>query len=129
MQIEHVNPEAMHSNPAFSHGITVSGPSQTLFIGGQNGVNAAGEILDGLGAQAEQALANLLQVVQRAGGSQANVVKLAIYIVQGQPVGEAFAAAQKVWGPHPTTVTVLMVAGLANPKFLIEVEGVAALSA
>ena len=41
-------------------------------------------------------------------------------------VAEAFAGAQSVWGPHPTAVTVLIVAGLADPRFVVEVDAIAA---
>jgi 2-iminobutanoate/2-iminopropanoate deaminase len=62
-----------------------------------------------------------------AGALPENVVRLAVYLVQGQDIRAAFGAAQKVWNVNPTAVTVLVVAGLANPQALIEVEATAAL--
>jgi 2-iminobutanoate/2-iminopropanoate deaminase len=56
-------------------------------------------------------------------------VRLGIYIVQDGDIQQAFAAAQEVWGPHPTAITVLRVAGLAHPSFLVEVEAMAAIPA
>jgi len=50
-------------------------------------------------------------------------------LVQGQDVRAAFAASQEVWGPHPAAVTVVVVAGLAVPGALVEIEAVCALAA
>jgi enamine deaminase RidA (YjgF/YER057c/UK114 family) len=128
VNILHVNPDGLHSNPAFTQMVTVQGATKLAFVGGQNSVNGAGEIVGGnLREQTAQALLNVLSALESAGANQRHVVRLAIYVVQGNPVGEAFAAAQEVWGPHPTAITVLLVAGLANPSFLVEIEAMAAL--
>ena len=101
--------------------------SRMLYIGGQDGVTAEGKLADGFAAQTEQAYKNLLEVLKAAGATQENVVKLTIYIVQGQDIREGFAAAQKAWGMHATAVSVAFVSGLALPGALVEIEAIAAL--
>jgi 2-iminobutanoate/2-iminopropanoate deaminase len=129
MHIQHLNPETLHRNPAFTQVVTVDAASRFVFVGGQNGIDAAANIVgDDLGTQTEQALRNVLAALQAVSASQTQVVRLAIYIVQGRDVREAFAAAQRVWGPHATAITVLMVVALANPRFLVEIEATAALA-
>ena len=62
-----VDPPELHQSPAFAQGMIVpAGP--TLYVGGQNGTDGDGELVDGgLGAQTEQALRNVLAVLaQRA---------------------------------------------------------------
>ena len=128
MQITHLNPANMHQNPAFSQAITVEGAAKLVFVGGQNGIDADGELVaEDLGAQSEQALENVLAALEAAGASQQHVLKLTISMVQGEDVNAAYAAAQKIWGPHPTTITVLLVAGLALPGALVEIDAIAAL--
>jgi enamine deaminase RidA (YjgF/YER057c/UK114 family) len=128
MTIEHLKPEGLHHNPAFTQVIALQAPAKLLFVGGQNAVDASGAIVgDELGTQTEQALRNVLTALAAGGATQANVVKLSVHVVQGAPVSEAFAAAQRVWGRYPTAITVLVVAGLANPRFLVEVDAIAAL--
>jgi enamine deaminase RidA (YjgF/YER057c/UK114 family) len=130
MNITHHNPDTLYKNPAFSQAITIEGPSKMVFVGGQNGIRTDGAMAgEELGAQAEQALKNVLEALKSVEASQANVVKLSIYVVQGQDIRAAFAAAQTVWGMHPTTITVLVVAGLAHPQALVEVEAIAAVKA
>jgi enamine deaminase RidA (YjgF/YER057c/UK114 family) len=53
---------------------------------------------------------------------------MTIYIVQGHSIQDAFGAVQRVQVQQvpPPTVSVIVVAGLANPNFLIEIEAIAA---
>jgi len=127
MKITHVNPDALHKNPAFSQGILVEG-GKTLYIGGQNGFLRDGSLAGtDLASQTEQAYRNMIEVLKSVGASQENVVKQTIYIVKGQGIQDAFVAAQKVWGHFPTTVSVLIVEGLGMPGVgvLIEVDAIA----
>ena len=126
MNITHLNPDTLYKNPVFSQAIVVEGTVKTIYVGGQNGVTTDGAMAgDDLGSQSEQAFKNLLAALRAAGASQENVVKLSIYILQGQDIRPGFAAAQKIWGAHPTTISVLFVTGLANPQALVEIEAVA----
>lgn len=130
MKITHINPDTLHGNPAFSQVVSVEGNGRLIYVGGQNAVNARGEVVGtDLASQTEQALANLLSALDAAGATQADVVKLSIHIVAGHDLSQAFAVSRRVWGQHPCAITVLVVAGLANPAFLIEIEAVAAIAA
>jgi enamine deaminase RidA (YjgF/YER057c/UK114 family) len=126
MTLRHLNPDTLHASPAFSQGVLIEGPGALLVVGGQNGVDATGAVVsDELGAQTVQALRNVLAVLESVGASQADVAKLTIYLVAGGDVGQGYAAAQEVWGQHPTAITVLQVAGLARPDALVEIEALA----
>ena len=130
MRIEHLNPEGLHQNPAFSQAVSVEGPAKMVYIGGQNGVNAEGQLVgESLEAQTEQALMNVLALLNAAGAAQENVVRLMIYLVKGQDLDTAFQVAQAVWGPHPTAISVLVVEALAVPGALVEIDATAAIGA
>ena len=127
MDITHLNPESLFTNPAFSQGVLVRGASNLLYVGGQNATDSSGAIIEGgLGAQTEQALKNVLAVLAEAGADQTNVVRLAVYLVDGESVDEGYAASAKVWGMNPTALTVLIVPRLGRPDALVEIEAVAA---
>ena len=126
MEITHLNPDTLFTNPAFSQGVLVRGAHDTLYVGGQNGTDASGAIVaGGLGPQTEQALANVLAVLAEAGADQSNVVRMAIYLVAGESVDEGYAASLKVWGPNPTALTAAIVPSLGRPDALVEIEVVA----
>lgn len=120
-----VDPAGMHRSPAFAQGmIAPAGP--TLYVGGQNGTDASGALLDGLQAQTEQALRNLLAVLAEAGTGPDYVAKLTIYLAVGIDPGAAYAATGSVWGNHRTAVSVLAVTP-ARPGALVEIEAIATL--
>lgn len=120
----HVDPAPLYSNPAFTQGVIApAGP--TLYVGGQNGTDATGTLLDGFEAQTAQAMRNVLSVLAAAGTGPEHVVKLTIYLVAGVDIRAGFTASQSVWGGHRTAITVLIVAGLARPDALVEVDAVA----
>jgi enamine deaminase RidA (YjgF/YER057c/UK114 family) len=128
-QVQYLNPEALNKNPAFTQVVVVSGPAKTIYVGGQDAVDATGAIVGkgDFAAQTEQVLRNL-QVALAAGGAQVEqVIKWNLYVVQGQPLRVGFAAFQRFWGnrPNPPAITAVFVAGLAHPDFLVEMDAVA----
>lgn len=120
-----IDPPQLHTSPAFAQGmIAPAGP--TLYVGGQNGTDSSGALLDGLNAQTEQALRNVLAVLAEAGTDADHVAKLTIYLATGVDAGEAFAATRSVWGNTRCSVTVLSVTP-AREGALVEIEAVASL--
>jgi 2-iminobutanoate/2-iminopropanoate deaminase len=118
-----VDPPALHTSPAFAQGMVLAaGP--TLYVGGQNGTDATGQLVDGLGPQTEQALRNVLEVLAAAGSGPEHVAKMTIYLAAGIDPDEAYAASAAVWR-HRSAVTVLTVTP-ARPGALVEVEAIAA---
>jgi hypothetical protein len=43
--MEHINPDGLIKNPAFSQIIMTEGNDKTIYIGGQNALNENGEII------------------------------------------------------------------------------------
>lgn len=126
MSIEHVNPESLHTNPAFSQG-TIASAGRTLYVGGQNGIDADDNLLEGADAQVAQAMRNLLAVLDAAGATQKDVAKLTIYLDPSISGQSGFGAAMPIWGQNPTAVTVIHVASFARPGVLVEIEAIASL--
>ncbi len=129
MSITRFNPDTLHKNPAFTQVVTVSSPSKLVYVGGQNGVNAKGEVVgDDIASQSAQAYKNVVAALEAAGATMKDVFKMTIYLVQGQSLEAAFAAVVPLQDRNaaPPTVSMMMVAGLANPRYLIEIEAVAA---
>lgn len=132
MSIEYLSPDGLHKNPAFSQVVTIEGNVRTVYVGGQNSVTSSGEVIgkSDMRQQASQVFKNLEIALAAAGARLENVIKWNVYVVQGQPPQPAFEQFQRVWGnrPNPPLVTVLFVAGLANPDYLLEIDAIAVIS-
>ena len=131
MPIARLNPTEIHGNPVYSQGVSVPASARHIHVGGQNGVDIDGRIV-GKGdpaAQTVRALANLSAVLEAGGAKPDDLISLTVYLVGDVDLRSAFGAWAAFWndrGPPPV-MKVLRIAGLANPDFLIEVEGVAAI--
>ena len=127
MSTRHINPEGLHRSPAFSQAVVVEQPAKTIYIGGQNGVDADGKIVGPtVGEQALQAFRNLATVLESEGATLANIVHWTIAVVSAESLDAGVAAFQQVWDPAdpPPAITVHVVAGLA-PGILVEIDAVA----
>ncbi len=130
-QVNFIHPRGLHRNPAFTNVVVVTGPAKTIYVGGQNAVDASGAIVGkgDLKKQTEQIYANLQVCLAAAGARLEHVVKWTLYVVQGQPLQEGFEVFQRIWGnrPKPPAISVAIVAGLAHPDFLAEMDAIAVL--
>lgn len=129
--VQYLNPATLNRNPAFSNVVVVSGPVKTIYIGGQDAVDAAGNIVGkgDIKQQTEQVFKNLQAALEAAGAGLEHVVKWNVLIVQGQSMQAGFEVFQRVWGrrPNPPAITGMFVAGLAHPDFLVEMDAIAVL--
>lgn len=129
LKIEHINPDGLIKNPAFTNVITIQGNAKTVYIGEMNANDASGQIIGkgDLKAQTEQVMKNIETALHAAGGDWGNVIKWTLHVVQGQDLQQGFEVFQKVWGkrPNPPVITMAFVSALANPDYLIGMEAVA----
>ncbi|MDJ1421010.1 MAG: RidA family protein [Candidatus Methanoperedens sp.] len=127
--VQYINPDNLPKNPAFTNVIVVTGPAKTIYIGGQDAVDASGTIIGkgNIKQQVEQVLINLKAALKAGGAELEHIIKWNVYIVQGQPLEPGFEVFQRVWGrrPNPPVITVMFVSGLANPDFLVEMDAIA----
>lgn len=129
MKIQSVMPAALPKGPAektvYSYGVRAG---DTLHISGLVAFNADAEVVGegDIAAQTEQVFENLRAVVEEAGGSMADIVSTTTYLVDvtDAPVVNA-ARAKYFTGDVLPTHTVLGVAALARPQFLLEISAIA----
>lgn len=128
-QVRYIDPDTLNKNPAFTNVVVVSGPVKTVYVGGQDAVDASGAIIGkgDLKAQTEQILKNIQAALAAGGAELEHVVKWNIYVLQGQSLNEGLEVFQQIWGnrPHPPAISVMFVAGLAHPDFLAEMDAIA----
>ena len=80
-------------------------------------------------AQADKAMANIKMLVEEAGGSLEDIVKVVVYLVDVR-YREAVYQAMGKWlrGVYPVS-TGIVVAALARPEWLVEIDATAVLPA
>ena len=129
-----INPASMYPSVhfGFSHAVEQQ-PGRTLHLAGQVAWNANGELI-GAGdvlAQTRQVLSNLKTVLNAAGASPADVVRLRTYVANHTPDNLAAICAlisEFYEGAEPAANTFIGVQALALPDFLIEIEATASLN-
>ncbi len=110
---------------AYSHGGLVKAGSDILYIAGQVGMKPDGTMVEGLAAQADEAFANVVRVLEANGMTAKNLAKLNIYVVAGQDAAITREARKRHLGDARPASTFIFISQLVDPKLLIEVEGVA----
>ena len=100
----------------YSHGIEAPAAARWLYISGQVGVTPQGKVAEGAEAQIEQAWRNVLSVLEAAGMGPRDLVKV--------PTARTVRD-RMLEGAEPAS-TLLFVAGLASPDWLVEIEAIAA---
>jgi enamine deaminase RidA (YjgF/YER057c/UK114 family) len=124
------NPDTM-PQPAsrYSHCALAENTSRRLEISGQVGVRPDGGLPEGLAAQLDQALANVDAAIAAAGMTRADLMKITVYLTENTAQAvQTYRARRDAWvgDGTPPASTLLIVAGLASPALLCEVDAIAA---
>ena len=125
-----MQPPGLVVSPAFSHVAIVPPGATTIYIGGQNGVDATGTVVsDDVAEQSVRAIDNASIALEAAGATLADVLQWTVFISADADLGAAYGAIapRLATGGAPALVTAALVAGLGVPGALIEVSAIAAL--
>lgn len=122
-----LNPRDVHT-PAgpYSHTVVVPAGSGIVFIAGQVGMRLDGAVPSAFAEQVELTFTNLRACLAAHGLGVEHVVKLSVFVLPGQDFALLREARERHFGGHRPTSTTVYVPQLASPKFLVEVEAVAA---
>jgi enamine deaminase RidA (YjgF/YER057c/UK114 family) len=131
MTIEKINPPELSPPAGYSHVVVATG-SRRVYVAGQTGVGADGEVVGpDLASQTAQALRNVATALAAGGAGWDDVVKMNIQIVGYEPgMAEGlFTGVGEVFGEEmPLTATTLYgVQSLFEPAALVEIDVIAEL--
>ncbi|MCH8166774.1 MAG: RidA family protein [Proteobacteria bacterium] len=118
------NPDTT-ANPAsnYSHGALIPAGAERLVIAGQVGIAPDGILEAGFEAQSRRAWSNLFAVLETAGMAKTDLVKVTIFVTLAGVTAAYRAIRDEVMEGHMPPMTYLVVAGLAPPGMLVEIEG------
>lgn len=123
-----LTPSVFQSGAPYSQA-TVSRGTRWVHVSGQVPQNAAGQnvAVGDTGGQAMQALANMQALVEAAGGTMADVCRIVVYVLDRADMPQVMEARRKFFAaPYPAT-TAVVVSGLANADWRVEIEATAVL--
>ncbi|KAK5209797.1 hypothetical protein LTR20_000719 [Exophiala xenobiotica] len=125
--IKALKPSSIASTGPFAHVTHTNGPARIVYTSGMVGQYQDGSIADSYVGQIKQSLVNLKHCLDASGAGVKDILKLTYYIVNYDPNDRPHAGLIFEWleGHRPATALV-PVPYLANPKFLFEIEAVAA---
>jgi enamine deaminase RidA (YjgF/YER057c/UK114 family) len=127
--IERIRPPGLISSPAFSHVAVVPPGATTIYVGGQNAVDADGALVGAgdVAVQSARALENAKTALAAVGATLDDVVHWTVLIVDGVDLAAAYQTiAAELASDAPALVTAARVAGLGVPGALVEISAVAA---
>lgn len=129
-KLEHPRPEGLLHNAWFSQVVSAWG-SRTIYTAGQVAIDEGGSLVGAgdLAEQTAQAMRNVGLALAAAGASFADIVKITTYVVNYRPehrsiIGKA-RAPFFAGGKPPPASTLVGVAALALPEWLVEIEAIA----
>ena len=122
--MEFLNPETI-APPAsdYSHGVVVPAAARRLVVAGQIGLNPDGSLAAGFEAQMERCWLNLFAVLEAAGMTKRDLVKYTVFSTRPDVTALYRALRNRLLEGHAPPATYVVVAGLASPDLLVEIEG------
>jgi enamine deaminase RidA (YjgF/YER057c/UK114 family) len=127
-----IQPEGWKTAKGYANGV-LAAPGRTLYVGGQIGWNAD-QVFEhhDFAGQMEQALRNIVAVVEAAGGVASDVVRLTWYVTSKKEymanqraIGQAY---QRVLGKHFPAMSLLVISELVEDEALVEIEATAVIA-
>jgi 2-iminobutanoate/2-iminopropanoate deaminase len=110
----------------YSHATLVPPGARWLYLSGQVGIAPDGAIPDDVADQTEICFRNISAILAEADMGPADLVRLTTYLVDARDRDRYMAVRDRHVGAPPPGSTLLVVAALANPRYRIEIEAIAA---
>jgi enamine deaminase RidA (YjgF/YER057c/UK114 family) len=128
MSREILQPPGWARPRGYANGVAAEG--RQVFVSGQIGWDAEQRFVgDDFAAQARQALANVVAVLACAGARPEHLVRLTWYVTSrdeyNAALAEIGAAYRELIGRHFPAMSVVVVAGLLEPRAKVEIEATA----
>ena len=125
---EIIQPDGWKPAKGYANGVLASG--RTLYVGGQIGWNADQVFeTDDFVGQVGQALKNIVEVVEAAGGKPEHIVRLtwflmdkAEYVARQKELGAVY---REVLGRHFPAMSLFVISGLLEDRAKVEIEATA----
>ena len=125
--IEKFSASGVYDPPTYSQGVKVTGASTILFLAGQVAYDKDGGVAHrgDFKGQAREAFRCLKALCEVQGAGLANIVKLNTYVTDIRYRADMVPVREEFFGKKGPASTLVQVAALAHPDWLIEIEAIA----
>ena len=118
---EPIIPPGAAPNPNLSPGIRVG---NMLYVSGNVGTDANGNLAEGCEAQSRQVMANIRAIVEAAGGRMEDVCKITCFLTNMDDYAAYSKVRLETWPSNPPASSTVGVTCLVRPEMLVEVEAI-----
>lgn len=123
------NPDSLAAPVGFSHAI-VAVPGRTVYLGGQAGHDAKGNIVGpGVVEQFDRAASNVVTALEAVGGKPEHIVSMQIFVTDIEDyrnsLGNLSEVYRKHFGRHYPAIALFGVTGLFDPRAKVELVCIA----
>ncbi len=120
-------PQALRAPFArYSHAVEVQAGSRMILVSGQLGVASDDTVPESAEAQADLCFGNIRVILEDAGMSMADVVRINAYVTDRAHMAGYMASRDRQVGTPPPASTLMIVSGFTRPEFKVEIEVIAA---
>lgn len=125
--LQRLNPPSVSAPfSRYSHAVIVPEGYRWLYVSGQVGADRERRIPKEFEAQAELAFQNLVACIRESGFDPQDLVKVTVLLTRAADIAAYRQVRDRMLGGVAPASTLMIVAGLAAPELLVEIEGVAA---
>jgi enamine deaminase RidA (YjgF/YER057c/UK114 family) len=125
-----INPASLGTPSGWNNGMLAPAGGRVLFVAGQTAFHRSSQAPStGFVEQFGRALENVLAVVRETGGGPEHIGRFTIYVTDLaayrtslQPLGDIY---RRAMGRHYPAMALVQVAGLVDPRALVEIEATA----
>lgn len=132
MSLKFINPESLGPARGYSNGVLTPLNARLLFIAGQIAWDEQQRIVSAdFVEQFDRALANVIKVVEEAGGTPVQIARLVIYVTDKSEYRQRTSEIGERWrermGRHYPAMALVEVKSLLEDEAKVEIEGIAVL--
>ncbi|MCZ6535059.1 MAG: RidA family protein [Chloroflexi bacterium] len=123
MALERINPSNLAQPRGYTHVVKAG---NTVYIAGQVGRRSDGTLAGSdIGSQTDQVFKNLGAALASVGAGFENVTKITVFLTHREDIPGFRTARDKHVTGEPPASTLVLISGLAEPEFRVEVEATA----
>ena len=123
MALEHINPSNLAQPRGYTHVVKAG---NTVYVAGQVGRRPDGTLAGSdIGSQTDQVFQNLRAALESVGAGFENMTKITVFLTHREDIPGFRAARDKHVTGEPPASTLVLISGLAEPEFRVEVEATA----